>query len=159
MAKKHESSVGTYNPDTEVIRKKYDSENITRREYTQGKGTYNPEYYQKHKEYFSLKHERYYKESYKRVPFDVPRDWYNTLTDVIDSLEGNNSVNGFIKNAVEFYVANELNDSSFADYHIKKSLSKSNGLICSNCKKEVESLNQLFLNNDSTALLCSDCIQ
>lgn len=156
MAKKNEAKV-TYDPATEVVRKKYDSENINRREYTQGKGTYDPEYYKKHKDYFSAKHERYYKETYKRVPFDVPRDWYNTLTDVIDSLDENTSVNGFIKNAVEYYIANELKDSSFDEYHKKKALAKTNGLVCSNCNKEVASVNDLLLNKDESALICSDC--
>ncbi|SES92005.1 hypothetical protein SAMN02910413_1256 [Pseudobutyrivibrio sp. C4] len=159
MAAKKETSTGTYDPNTEVVRKKYDSENVNRREYTQGKGTYDPEYYQRHKEYFSSMHERYYKETYKRVPFDVPRDWYNTLTDVIDSLDEKSSVNGFIKNAVEFYVANELSDKRFEEYHIKKALIKANGLVCSKCNKEVESIDKLSLNKDGTALLCSDCLK
>ena len=158
MAEKKETSRVTYDPNKEVVRKKYDSDNITRREYTQGKGTYDPEYYQRHKDYFSSMHERYYKESYKRVPFDVARDWYNTLTDVIDSLDEKSSVNGFIKNAVEYYVANELNNNIFEEYHIKKDLIKKHGLICSKCLKEVESPDQLFLDKKHDALICSDCM-
>ena len=155
--KKVENAQATYNPNTEVVRKKYDVENISRREYSQGKGTYDAEYYRNHKEYFSKKHEKYYKESYKRVPLDVPREWYNTLTDVIDSMDESSSVNGFIKQAVEYYVANELKDSSFADYHTKKALTKQIGLVCSKCQKEVSSFSELFLSPAGDQLLCENC--
>ncbi len=158
MADTNKETSATYDPATEVVRKKYDSENIVRREYTQGKGTYDAEYYKNHKEYFSQKHERYYKETYKRVPFDVPRDWYNTLIDVIDSLDTNTSVNGFIRNAVEYYVENELNKDNYKLYNIKKALIKKNGLVCSKCNKEFSSSNELFVDQNDSILICKDCI-